>query len=131
MKSFSLVIALLFFLLPVAAQTPRYARVISPNANLRDTPSTTSDSEQEIVEGTIVKVLDEKLPWYVVRADNRVGWMHGNTIEFIDTGSPNPLTPRRQTVVPDYPPPASSTPPRQSPTETTTHTTSATRGYIR
>jgi len=131
MKSFSLVIAFLFFLLPVTAQTPRYARVISPNANIRDTPSTTSESEQEIVEGTIVKVLDEKLPWYVVRAGNRVGWMHGNTIEFIDTGAANPLTPRRQTVAPDYSPPTPSIPRRESPMETTTRTPSASRGYIR
>ena len=130
MKSFSLAIAFLFFLLPVTAQTPRYARVISPNANLRDTPSTTSDGEQEIVEGTIVKVLDEKLPWYLVRAGNRVGWMHGNTIEFIQTGTGNPLTPRRQTVAPDYPPPTQSIPRRQSPIESPTRTSSASRGYI-
>ena len=131
MKSFSLVIALLFFLLPVSAQTPRYARVISPNANLRDTPSTTSGTEQEIDEGTIVKVLDEKLPWYVVRAGNRVGWMHGNTIEFIDTETVNPPSPRRQAVVPDYPPPTPSIPRRESSTETTTRTSSESRGYIR
>jgi len=131
MKSFSLVITFLFFLLPTVAQTPRYARVISPNANLRDTPSTTSGTEQEIDEGTIVKVLDEKLPWYVVRAGNRVGWMHGNTIEFIDTGTANPLTPRRQTVAPDYPPHTPSIPRRESSTETTTRTSSESRGYIR
>jgi len=131
MKSFSLVIALLFFLLPVTAQTPRYARVISPNANLRDTPSTTSGTEQEIDEGTIVKVLDEKLPWYVVRVGNRVGWMHGNTIEFIHIGTANPLTPRRQAVIPDYPPPTPSTPHRRIPTETNARTPSASGGYIR
>jgi len=131
MKSFSLVIALLFFLVPVAAQTPRYARVISPNANLRDTPSTTSGTQQEIEEGAIVKVLDEKLPWYVVRAGNRVGWMHGNTIEFIHIGIANPLTPRRQVVIPDYPPPTPPIPRRRIPTETNPPTTSESRGYIR
>jgi hypothetical protein len=67
----------------VNAQTPRYARVISANANLRDTPSIAGGSEQEVAEGTLVKVLDKKLPWYVVRVVDRVGWMHGNTIEFI------------------------------------------------
>jgi hypothetical protein len=66
----------------VSAQTPRYARVISENANLRDTPSVSGVSEQEVAEDTLVKVLDERLPWYVVRVGNRVGWMHGNTLEF-------------------------------------------------
>src|SRR6185503_4215114 len=131
MKSFSLVIALLFFLLPVAAQTPRYARVISPNANLRDTPSTTSGTEQEIVEGTIVKVLDEKLPWYVVRAGNRVGWMHGNTLEFIHTEGSVPETPRRQTVVPEYIPTTPSAARTESPPETFKRSSSASDGYIR
>jgi hypothetical protein len=132
MKSLSPVIALLFFLLPVTAQTARYARVISPNANLRDTPSTVSGTEQEIDEGTIIKVLDEKLPWYVVRAGNRVGWMHGNTIEFIHIGSANPLTPRRQNVVPDYPPPTLSIPRQESPIEPSTRSSGARAGgYIR
>jgi hypothetical protein len=71
--------------IPVSAQTPRYARVISANANLRDTPSIAAGSEQEVAVGTVVKVLDKKLPWYVVRVGNRVGWMHGNTIGFIRT----------------------------------------------
>jgi len=114
MKSFSLVIALLFFLLPVTAQTPRYARVISPNANLRDTPSTTSGTEQEIDEGTIVKVLDEKLPWYVVRAGNRVGWMHGNTIEFISKLSPI-AAPHRQSIITDTPSYKPESPSRRTP----------------
>lgn len=118
-------------LVPVNAQTPRYARVISANANLRDTPSIASGSEQEIVEGTIVKVLDEKLPWYVVRAGNRVGWMHGNTIEFIGTRDPVTETPRQQTVAPDYEPPTPSVPHRESSPETSTRTTGASRSYIK
>jgi len=122
----------LLFSIPLTAiaQTPRYARVISTNANLRDTPSVVSTSEQEIAEDTIVKVLDEKLPWYVVRAGNRVGWMHGNTLEFIHTEASVPEK-RRQTVVPEYIP---STPPaarRESPSETSTHSSGANSGYIR
>lgn len=57
----------------VLAQTPRYDGVISTNANLRDTPSVAGGSEQEVAEDTLAKVLDEKLPWYVVRVGNRVG----------------------------------------------------------
>ena len=62
----------------------RTARVIAENANLRETPSTTGLAEGEVTEGTIVKILDEKLPWYVVRVGDRVGWMHGATLLFMD-----------------------------------------------
>lgn len=65
------------------AQT-RTARVIAENANLRETPSTTGLAEGEVREGMIVKILDEKLPWYVVRVGDRVGWMHGATLLLID-----------------------------------------------
>ena len=125
----------LFFLfsipLTAIAQTPRYARVISTNANLRDTPSVVSTSAQEIAEDTIVKVLDEKLPWYVVRAGNRVGWMHGNTLEFIHTEASVPETPVRQTVVPEYIPSTPSVPRRESLPEASTPTGGANGGYIR
>jgi hypothetical protein len=115
---------------PVNAQTPKYARVISPNANLRDTPSIVNGSEQEIVEGTIVKVLDEKLPWYVVRAGNRVGWMHGNTIEFIDPKVSAPTPQRPQAVDPDYAPSTPSVLRRRSSTQTSTRISGESRGYI-
>lgn len=120
-----------FFSIPLTAiaQTPRYARVISSNANLRDLPSIVSTSEQEIAEDTIVKVLDEKLPWFVVRAGNRVGWMHGNTLEFIHTEASVPETPLRQTVVPEHIPPTPSAPRRESPRETSTG--GAGGGFIR
>lgn len=124
-----LLLAVLMCSLPVlaSAQTPRYARVISENANLRDTPSVSSGNQQEIVEGTVVKVLDEKLPWYVVRAGNRVGWMHGNTLEFISTQGPVAQPATEQTVAPDYAP---STPPSRS-RENSTDTPSSTGGYGR
>ncbi len=74
-----------FCSIPASAQTRGYARVISENANLRAEPSVASDSQQEIPEGTLVKVLDQKLPWYIVRVRDNVGWVHGNTIEFISS----------------------------------------------
>jgi hypothetical protein len=113
---------------PVIAQTPRYARVISANANLRDTPSISSGNQQEIAEDTVVKVLDEKLPWYVVRAGNRVGWMHGNTIEFMETLNSRRASPHQQTVVPDHQPPP--VPRRDGSPERTPRGTSVDRGYI-
>jgi Bacterial SH3 domain len=68
------------------AQT-RTARVIAENANLRETPSTTGLAEGEVPEGMVVKILDEKLPWYVVRVGDRVGWMHGATLFFMDNAT--------------------------------------------
>jgi hypothetical protein len=82
-----LLLAFLVFTAPVSAQSPRYARVISQNANLREMPAVTSTAILEIPDETLVKVLDEKLPWYVVRIGNRVGWMHGDTLEFISVGA--------------------------------------------
>lgn len=114
MKPGFLPLVLLLTTLPlsVIAQTPRYARVISENANLRDTPSVSSTSTQEVAEATLVKVLDEKLPWYVVRVGNRVGWMHGETIEFLNTETPTPSRLNEQSVSPSYTP-STSPPPRR------------------
>jgi len=116
---------------PVNAQTPRYARVMSENANLRDTPSVSGVSEQEVAEDTLVKVLDEKLPWYVVRVGNRVGWMHGNTIEFIGTQGSASEPPHQPTIVPDYRPSTPSVPRREGSPEIPARNTGVDRGYIR
>jgi uncharacterized protein YgiM (DUF1202 family) len=67
--------------------SPRTARVIAENANLRETPSTSGLAGGEVPEGTLVKVLDEKLSWYVVRVGDRVGWMPGATLLFIENGN--------------------------------------------
>jgi len=116
---------------PICAQTPRYARVISANANLRDTPSIAGGREQEVAEDTLVKVLDAKLPWYVVRVGNRVGWMHGNTIEFIAVQDSVPETPRQQTVAPDNRPFPPAAPRRETPAEIPARTSGSDRTYTR
>lgn len=105
-----------FFLLGLCvtalAQT-KTARVIAERANLRETPSTTGLAEGEVPEGTIVKILDEKLPWYVVRVGDRVGWMHGATLVFVDNATtfserePIRITPRETDSRPE--PPRSTT----------------------
>jgi uncharacterized protein YgiM (DUF1202 family) len=77
----------LLILCTTATAQTRTARVISENANLRETPSITGLAEGEVSEGTVVKILDEKLPWYVVRVGDRVGWMHGATLLLLDDGS--------------------------------------------
>jgi len=112
-----------FFLLLIpcvttTAQT-RTARVIAENANLRETPSITGLAEGEVSEGMVVKILDEKLPWYVIRVGDRVGWMHGATLLFIDNAAPSSereplmITPTETDSVPE---------PKRS---------TAVRGYIR
>jgi hypothetical protein len=60
----------------------RTATVISERASLRETPAQASEIKQEVAVGTSIKVLDRKGAWYVVRIDDSVGWMHGNTFRF-------------------------------------------------
>ncbi|HKO62106.1 MAG TPA: hypothetical protein VJV03_13160 [Pyrinomonadaceae bacterium] len=127
MKYRLLAIAVLIVTLQLlaTAQTYRYARVISENANLRDMPNVTSTSILEVPDESLVKILDEKLPWYVVRIGNRVGWMHGDTLEFVIASTPSPRL-SEQTITPDYTPrysgPSGSHTPRSS---------SSNSGYIR
>ena len=103
MKYRLLALTLLLLCLPIAATAQRYARVISENANLRDMPNVSSTSILEMPEETLVKILDEKPPWYVVRIGNRVGWMHGDTLELVSTSTPSQQL-SEQSITPDYTP---------------------------
>jgi uncharacterized protein YgiM (DUF1202 family) len=88
LKVFTILTLLLLTLsVNVNAQSTRMARVISERANMRDTPSANGNIEQDVAEGTMVRVLGLQGAWYVVRDRDRVGWMHGNTLEFIKSGS--------------------------------------------
>ena len=80
---------------------------------------------QGVPEETLVKILDEKLPWYVVRIGNRVGWMHGDTLEFVNASTPSPRL-SEQSITPDYTPKTS--PPSGGPTP---RSNSADSHYIR
>lgn len=93
------VVSLIFLVsnVGITAQTPRNARVIAEKANLRETPSIVGLAEGEVPEGTVVRVIDEKLPWYVVRVGDRVGWMHGATLQFVLQDELEP-PPTRQTA---------------------------------
>jgi hypothetical protein len=88
---------LLILCVTTTAQT-RTARVIAENANLRETPSTTGLAEGVVSEGMVVKILDEKLPWYVVRVGDRVGWMHGATLLIIENTTASEPEPMRVVV---------------------------------
>jgi len=91
------------------AQALRSARVIAEKANLRETPSFQALAEGEVTVGTIVKILDEKLPWYAVRVGDRLGWMHGASLQFVST-SEHQQGPIRLTTSPDLAPPEPRTP---------------------
>jgi hypothetical protein len=135
MKYRLLALTLLIACFPLSAspQTPKYARVISQSANLRETPSVTGTGSLEITEDTLVKVLDEKLPWFVVRIGNRVGWMHGNTLEFINAQR-STAQPLEQNVSPIYTPSTAPAPRRDSSPDTVPDTggyTRPDRTYIR
>ena len=86
-------------------------------------------TEQEVAEATIVKVLDEKLPWYVVRVGNHVGWMHGNTLEFINIQDSVSAPQTQQIRAPDQSPSIPDVP-RRVP-ERPKSTTEINHGYTR
>ena len=125
MKYRLLALTLLLFCLPVAVTAQRYARVISENANLRDMPNVSSTSILEVPDETLVKILDEKLPWYVVRIGNRVGWMHGDTLEFVNASTPSQRL-SEQSITPDYTPKPSPPSGGHTPRSSSTNP-----GYIR
>lgn len=79
------------------------ATVISTRANLRDTPSQNGEVKQEVPVGTKIKVLDNKGAWYVVRIDDAVGWMHGNTIRFASDPSEAATQPSQTYTPPETP----------------------------
>ena len=107
------VFLLLIACVTTTAQT-RSAQVIAEKANLRESPSTTGLAKDEVAEGVVVKILDEKLPWYVVRVGDKVGWMHGANLIFIDdaTSELEPVKVRRPVETYSLPQPARSIPDR-------------------
>lgn len=124
---YSSLVILLFLGSPdVMAQGSRSARVIAEKANLRETPTVSGLAEGEVPEGTVIKVLDEKLPWYVVRVGDRVGWLHGATLQFITTAEINESAPLILSTTAE-PAPVRSSQPR----EETTSPTTRSGGYIR
>jgi len=81
-KMLPLVSGLLLAWASLAVAQARTGTVIAERASLRDGPSQTAILIEAVPVGTTVKVLDEKGAWYVVRIEDAVGWMHGNTFRF-------------------------------------------------
>jgi len=106
--------ALFFVVTGEAIGQTQTATVISTRANLRETPSQSGAVKQEVPVDTEIKVLDSKGPWYVVRVDDAVGWMHGNTFRFagaspIASEAETPLLSTRTRTMSDAAPARSST----------------------
>ena len=84
------------------AATPlpgKRAVIITENANLRRSDNSASEVIQTIPVGTNVEWLVQRGPWFSVKNDGKVGWMHGNTIR---------LLPQTATTTSTYTPPSSS-----------------------
>lgn len=64
--------------------TAKKAVVITENANLRKVANSNGEVIQTISEGTNIEIVRQKGAWFLVKADNQTGWMHGNTIRFVE-----------------------------------------------
>ena len=69
---------------PTKSSTAKKAVVITENANLRKVANSNGKVIQTISEGTTIEIVKQQGAWFLVKADNQTGWMHGNTIRFVD-----------------------------------------------
>ena len=69
---------------PTKSSSSKKAVVITENANLRKVANLNGKVIQTISEGTNVEIIKQQGAWFLVKADNQTGWMHGNTIRLID-----------------------------------------------
>ena len=63
--------------------TAKKAVVITENANLRKVANSNGEVIQTISEGTNIEIVKQQGAWFLVKANNQTGWMHGNTIRFV------------------------------------------------
>lgn len=61
------------------------AVVITENANLRKAGNSSGEVIQTISEGTNIEIIRQQGAWFLVKNNGRSGWMHGNTIRFVDS----------------------------------------------
>lgn len=69
---------------PNKSSTAKKAVVITENANLRKAANSNGEIVQTISEGTNIEIVKQQGAWFLVKADGQTGWMHGNTIRFVD-----------------------------------------------
>lgn len=124
MKMINTILFVLFFALCSYSQT---ASVISENANLRGTPNQSGKVVDTLPAGTSLQVLQQKGVWFLVQSANYVGWIHGDTIEYIGGGDNN----TKPLLAPIVVPTTRRTTTRTSPVVRTSTPRSSSGGYIR
>jgi uncharacterized protein YgiM (DUF1202 family) len=67
----------------VKQKTPQTAIVISVNANLRQVASVDGEVVQALPEGSVVDIIKQSGPWFLVKYNGQQGWLHGNTIQIV------------------------------------------------
>ncbi|HVE56004.1 MAG TPA: DUF4236 domain-containing protein [Pyrinomonadaceae bacterium] len=80
---------------PVKKVSFKSAAVITENANLRNAPDETAGILQTIPVGSSINVIKQKGAWFFVGYGNSKGWMHGNTIRYVNNeeiSAPVPTT---------------------------------------
>ncbi len=61
------------------------ATVTAENANLRGTPTNKGKIVDTLPKDTLLEVFQQKGVWYLVQAQDYVGWIHGNIIALKDS----------------------------------------------
>ncbi len=110
MKLLSVFLVLVAFAATSRSQT---AEVISVNANLRGTPNSSGIVVDTLPQSTVVDVIQQRGPWFLVQSPEYVGWLHGDTIRLRSSGgyvtgpvvrSPDRSYSRPLPVISDRPP---------------------------
>jgi hypothetical protein len=68
----------------IKSSAAKKAVVITENANLRKIANSNGEIIQTISEGTFIEIVKQQSTWFLVKVDNQAGWMHGNTIRFVE-----------------------------------------------
>lgn len=85
---FVIAVTVLFNFSALGQTAGQTAVVISPNANLRGTPTERGKVVDTLSEQTSLEVIKRKGAWFLVQSEDYVGWIHGNTIRLDDDSSP-------------------------------------------
>lgn len=80
------------------SKSKRSATVISVNANLRKTANQSGEVIELLAENSSLEVIKQKGAWFYVRAGERSGWMHGNTIRLDEAVTQDEVTAKPRTI---------------------------------
>lgn len=104
------------------------ATVIAEQANLRGTPTTAGKVVERLSQNTVVELIKQKGPWFLVQAKDFAGWVHGDTLKVDGPLNLEVIDSNSLTVAPA---PVYVAPQRPVERQQTTRTPSSSRTYIR